>query len=203
PARPATGKSRSAVAVPRDPRADTRAARAHSDSGSVDLQLRLRPLSPGRRHLDARVVHGAARRARLASDTGHRSVWRSGDRSSQSDGLRIAGDAHHAPGKLTEPALADPLLRRADSARTEWADLDGALLDRSVDRGDGGGLRIWRRDDTRTRSTQPDLHHTRRVSDHTLFAAPNDRWLRRSPSLACEHTHTDSDCVPLHQHEQV
>ena len=91
PPRPTDGRSQSAVAIPRHSRADTGAARAHRHSRGVDLQLRLRPLSPGRRHLDARLVHGAARRAHLAAYTGDRSLWRSGDRTSQPDGLSVTG----------------------------------------------------------------------------------------------------------------
>src|SRR5439155_5600183 len=104
-----------------------------------------------------------AGRADLAADSGHRSVWHRGDFPSQPDGFSAA-EPGPARAKFARLALADPVLRRTDSARAKWADADGALPDRAVGGSDGSRLRVRRGDDARAESSRQDLHDNWRVS---------------------------------------
>src|SRR5439155_12166321 len=114
-----------AVALSSHARTDTGGARAHRHSSGVDFQLRLRPLSPRRRHLDARLVHGVARRTDMAADTCDRNVRPRGDCAAQRDGL-CAAERRSTGAELACLALADTVLRRTDSARGARSDADGA-----------------------------------------------------------------------------
>ena len=68
----ASGATRRIGTLSGHARPAARAARAHRDSRLVDVRRRLLAVPPRRRHLDAGLVHGAARGAGLASDASHR-----------------------------------------------------------------------------------------------------------------------------------
>ena len=125
-------------------------ARADGDSRRVDVQRRLRALHAGRRHLDARLVHGAAGGARLAADAADRRLRRVGDLRAEPR-RRLA--ARRALPRWV--ALADSSTSAGVHARAERARRRRALLDRAVDRRDGGRLRLRRDHDSRARSARP------------------------------------------------
>ena len=122
-----------------------RPARADGDPGGVDLQPRLLRLPAGRGHLDDRLVHGPHGRPGAASGGG----WWAG--------LGVAIIAlHNAVMPPLLPSLPDALRKLLYTAFAGTADraADGAVLDHSVDRRDGRGLRL--RPDPHARAARRD-----------------------------------------------
>ena len=72
-------------------------ARADGHPRRVDVQPRLRALHAGRRHLDARLVHGAAGGAGLAADDGRRRIRPVGDL--RAEPRRLPGRAGRCPSR--------------------------------------------------------------------------------------------------------
>ena len=141
--RPQAGTHRRARTRARHARPGAGGPRADGHPRRVDVQPRLRALPAGRRHLDARRLHGAAGGAGLAADDGRCRIRPVGDLRAEPRGPGRA-DAARMGGAL-------PLLRRCVHAWRRWARRRGPLLDRPMDRRDGGWLRLRRHHDSRAR----------------------------------------------------
>ncbi len=117
-----------------------RAARADGHPRVVDVQRRLLAVHPGRRHLDAGLVHGPAGGDGLASDLG--------DRGTRPDRHRVSGCVRRA-GERDACVVASDLgvhlsgRRRGQAWRTRPV-CDGALHHRAVDRSNGRRICVWR-----------------------------------------------------------
>ena len=171
-ARQAGHDKRALAQLPRDAGPRPRRPRAHRDSRRVDVRRRLFAVHPGRRHLDARLVHGPARGTDLASNPRHR-------------GNRAARDP--LPGRLRPAGTRDPGIVAFDLGISlpRWGRGQAwpartlgrrALHPRAVDWRDGGRLCLWRDRRSRARRTPPLVPADRALGDGAISG---DRRARR------------------------